>query len=226
MTSGSIVQGSVGFGLGLLAAPLLILIEPDFVPGPLLLAALFLNIFISHRERNSVDTPSLKWLIPGRILGTIIAALLIKFLPEQTISILFGGLVLLAAVMSISGLHLSLIPGNLFSVGTLSGFMATTTGIGGPPLALLLQRKKGAILRGTLAAIFLVGTFMAVLALAIIGRFGLKELILSILLFPAVVVGFIFSGRISGHVDKGYTRIAVLTISIVSAVVVIIKEVF
>ncbi len=222
---GSVLQGSVGFGLGLLAAPLLILIEPAFVPGPLLLAALFLNIFISHRERHSVDTPVLKWLIPGRILGTIFAAILIKFLPAHIISILFGWLVLLAVIMSISGLHLTLIPGNLLSVGTLSGFMATTTGIGGPPLALLLQKKKGAILRGTLAAVFLVGTLMAVIALAIIGRFGLKELILSVLLFPAVLVGFVFSGRISRYLDLGYTRIAVLAISVISAVVVILKAI-
>ena len=54
-TAGATLQGAVGFGLGLLSVPLLILIEPDFIPGPLILAAFFLNILVSLRERQSVD---------------------------------------------------------------------------------------------------------------------------------------------------------------------------
>ena len=36
------VQGSVGFGYALVSAPLLALIAPDFVPGPILLSSLVL----------------------------------------------------------------------------------------------------------------------------------------------------------------------------------------
>ena len=45
VTIGSVIQGSVGFGLGPLAVPLLVLLDPIFVPGPLILAALLLEKF-------------------------------------------------------------------------------------------------------------------------------------------------------------------------------------
>jgi len=53
--TGSTIQGAVGIGLGFIAVPLLVLITPDFVPGPLLLSALLLTVLISYREQRSID---------------------------------------------------------------------------------------------------------------------------------------------------------------------------
>lgn len=225
ITLGSILQGVIGFGLGILAVPLLLLIEPSFVPGPLLLAALFLNILISHREKKEVDYPSLKWIIPGRVFGTVIGAAVLKYFPHDIISILFGGLVLLAVGLSSSGLHLPFTPKNLLGVGTLSGFMATTTSIGGPPLALLYQRESGAMIRGTLSIIFIVGTILAVLSLVVIGRFGLKELILAMISLPAIYVGFLLSSKAVPILDKGFVRPAIFIFSAGAAIYVILTEI-
>jgi uncharacterized membrane protein YfcA len=223
LTCGAIIQGSIGFGLGLLAVPLLILIDPAFVPGPLLLIAFFLNIMISYRERKGADYPSLKWLITGRLLGTIVAAGILRFLPDNILGILFGSLILMAVAMSSSGIHLRIIPANLFSVGSLSGFMATSVGVGGPPLALLYQKQSGNKIRGTLAAVFLIGTLMSIISLIIIGRFGYEELYLSVISFPAMIMGFYLSGKTAKYLDRGFLRPAVLLISTLSAVVVIVK---
>jgi uncharacterized membrane protein YfcA len=216
----------VGFGLGLLAVPLLILIDPDFIPGPLLFIAFFLNIMVTYRERDGADYPSLKWIISGRFIGTIIAASILRFLPDNSLGILFGTLILLAVAISISGIHLVIKPKNLLSIGTLSGFMATSVGVGGPPLALLYQKESGKKLRGTLAAVFLIGTIMAIIALIFIGRFGYKEVYLSVISFPAMVFGFYLSGKTAKYLDRGFIRPAVLIISTLSAIVVIIKSIF
>ena len=37
---GACAQGSIGFGLGMLAAPVLAITDDDFIPGPLLLVAM------------------------------------------------------------------------------------------------------------------------------------------------------------------------------------------
>ena len=224
LTCGAIIQGSVGFGLGLLAVPLLILIDPDFIPGPLLLIAFFLNIMITFREREGADYPSLKWIIPGRLLGTIIAASILRFLPDNILGILFGTLILMAVGISSSGVHLSIKPVNLLGIGSLSGFMATSIGVGGPPLAILYQQESGKKIRGTLAAVFLIGTLMAIISLVIIGRFGYKELHLSVISFPAMILGFYLSGKTAKYLDRGFLRPAVLIISTLSAIVVIIKS--
>ena len=223
---GSILQGVIGFGLGIIAVPLLILIEPAFVPGPLLLAAFFLNILVSFREKKSVDYPSLKWIIPGRVAGTFIGATVLKYFPQNVISIMFGVLVLLAVALSSSGIHLPFNRRNLLGVGTLSGFMATTTSIGGPPLALLYQRESGNRIRGTLAAVFIIGTIIAVISLAVIDRFGMKELILAISSFPAIYIGFRLSTKAVPILDKGFVRPAIFIFSAAAAIYVILAEIF
>jgi hypothetical protein len=54
-------QGSVGYGIGPLSTPLLAIVNPDFVPGPILLAVLFLSTLIAVRDYQAVDRQGLKW---------------------------------------------------------------------------------------------------------------------------------------------------------------------
>lgn len=221
---GAILQGSIGFGLGLIGVPLLVLINPVFVPGPLLLAALILNLFISGRERKTIDIRGLKWAILGRAFGTGLGAGLLLVFPRDSLSLLFGSMVLLAVMIGIAGVALPVSPRNLFGAGTFSGFMGTTSSIGGPPVALVYQRKTGPQLRGTLAAIFIFGTVLSLLALTLIRRFGWQELLSGIALVPGVLLGFIFSSATAKVLDRGFIRPAVLIASAVSGAVVILKS--
>ena len=72
------VQGSIGFGLGVLSVPLLVLIDARFVPGPLLLAALLLTLLIYRRERQSVQSGELGWAYAGRVAGTVLGYLALR----------------------------------------------------------------------------------------------------------------------------------------------------
>jgi hypothetical protein len=110
----------------------------------------------------------------------------------------------------------------LFGAGAASGFMATTAGLGGPPVALVYQRVEGLRLRGTLAAYFIVGTVLSLIALAWAGRFGAEELRLSVFLIPGTVLGYFMSRPAAAYLDGGYTRVAVLTVSALAAVSVIL----
>lgn len=98
--SGSLLQGSVGFGLGLIGVPLLVLIDPVFVPGPLLLGALILNLLVSRREHTAIDFTGVKWAIPGRILGAIFGAFVLDLVAKDQLSLVFGGMVLLAVLIT------------------------------------------------------------------------------------------------------------------------------
>ena len=51
MALGAMLQGSIGFGLNVVGAPLLVLIDTRFVPGPTLVAALVLTLLVGVRER-------------------------------------------------------------------------------------------------------------------------------------------------------------------------------
>ena len=218
MAASAILQGAVGFGLGLIAIPFLIYLDLRFVPGPLLVAALTLHMLVLRRDRSGVDPSGLTTLLSGRFLGTIPAALLLAWLPLDKMKLLLAGVVLAGAAMGVA--HSGARPTKpvLFAAGAVSGFMATAAGLGGPPVALVYQREPGLRLRGTLAAYFIIGTIVSLFALATAGRFTGAELRLSALLIPGTVLGYFMSRRAAAYLDAGYTRTAVLAVSVLAAV--------
>lgn len=222
--AGAAVQGSVGFGLSLVAVPILAIIDPRLVPGPVLCVAIVLTLLVSHRERGSIDLFGVTWGLAGRVPGTALGAAALVVMPRDRLSLVFGVLVLLAVAMSASRLRIRSTPLSLVIAGVLSGIMGTTAAIGGPPIALVLQHLPGAQLRGTLSGFFLVGASVSLLALVLVGRFGREELLLALALLPGILVGYLISGRTARWLDRGYTRAAVLTVATAAAIVVILRQ--
>jgi uncharacterized membrane protein YfcA len=226
VTVSAVLQGSVGFGFSVMAAPLLLLIDRRFVPGPLLLGGLLLVILTAIRDRHSIDGSGLKWAFAGLLPGTLSGALILAVLPEQPMALFFGGLVLLAVGMSVAGLKFAPTPPVLAGAGLLSGLMSATSSISGPPMALVYQHKPGASLRGTLSGYFLASTALSILALRVVGHFGYEELILGLPLLPAVLIGFWVSKWTISVLDRGFTRPGVLLLSSAAALIVIINTIF
>lgn len=218
------VQGSIGFGLAIVAAPLLVLIEPDLVPGPLILNGLLLTLLMAYRERGAIDRERIGWAIGGAVGGTALAAVLLRVISPYAFTILFSVLVLLAVGLSAIGLAVSLTRRSALVAGTLSGFMGTISSIGGPPVALLYQRSSAAAFRGTLAVFFCTTGVMALLALTLAGKLGGDELALAWPMLPGLVLGYALSGLTVGAFDRRSLRPAVLILSAFSAVGVLVRE--
>jgi uncharacterized membrane protein YfcA len=222
---GAAVQGSVGFGLSLVAVPLLALIEPRLLPGPLLCVAIVLTLLLANRERRSIDFHGVTWGIAGRVPGAVLGATALKVVPQERISLMIGILVILAVGISLLPVRIRPTAPRLLGAGILSGFMGTTAAVGGPPIALLLQHSPGPQLRGTLSGFFVLGASVSLLALIVIGRFGLPELWLAFLLLPGIIIGFWASARTVRIMDRGHTRTSVLVLSGAAAVAVILRQV-
>jgi len=212
-TMGATLQGSVGFGLGFVAVPLLAFYDPRFLPGPLILAAVLLTLLLVLREHSSIQFKGLKYVLAGRFLGSLLGAQLLVLIPKTHLILLFAVMVLIGVALSISGFHLALIKRNLLGVGTLSGIMATTSAIGGPPLAMIYQHFTGPELRGTLSSIFVIGSLIAISFLFTVNRFGFLELKLALLLFPGMITGFFISKFTAKILDRGFIRPAILLFS-------------
>ncbi len=218
------LQGSVGFGFALLTAPILALINPRLVPGPVLVGVLALALLMLHRERRSIDVSGLPWALVGLVPGMVLGATMLAVIPEREVTLVFGLLVLFAVFLSAVGLHPHPSSWALFGAGTLSGFMGVASSISGPPMALVYQDTSGTRLRGTLSGFFVASTIVLLVALGVIGRFGSEELRSALALLPGVLIGFAISGRAVPLLDRGYTRPLVLTLSGVSALVVILRQ--
>jgi uncharacterized membrane protein YfcA len=220
---GAIAQGSVGFGVGVLGAPLLLLIDPRLVPGPLLLTAFCLIVALTWREWRGIRFADLTWSLIGRLVGTAVAVLFIRGIPAERFEAVLGVVVIVGVGLSAIGFEVRLTPRSFLGAGALSGFFGTVAAVGGPPIALLYQREKGPVVRGTLSAFFVVGTVISLVGLVYAGKFGPTELRLTPVLLPGALVGYLLSGRLARVLDRGWMRPAILATSVAAGCLVVVK---
>ena len=221
--AGAFVQGSVGFGVNILAAPVMALVEPDALPAVLILAALPLATGMLVREHSHIDRDGLRWLLVGRLPGTALGALVVATLPADDLAAVIGALVLVAVGMSVAAPPLAVTRSTALAVGALSGAMGTASSIGGPPPALLYQHHPGAVLRSTTAALFVVGTILSASALAVAGEVTVDDVVLAAVLTPAIAGGLGLSHVLAGHIDAGWLRPAVLVVAAVAGVATMLR---
>jgi uncharacterized membrane protein YfcA len=222
--AGSFVQAGIGFGSLLLAAPLLVLVEPGFVPGPVLVPGLALALLMAWRDRRGIHVGEVAWAFAGRVPGSVVGALILASLSAGAFDVLVGTTVVVGAVLTTTGLRVRPTPPILLGAGFIAGITGTTTSIGGPPIALVYQHHVGEKLRGTLAGFFVMGSLLSMVTLALVGRFGAHELVLGLALVPGTVAGYLLSPPFVRWLDRGYTRASVLAVSIGAGLVLIARR--
>lgn len=222
---GATVQGSVGYGLALVAGPILLLIDPGLIPGPMTIAATLLVVLVIVRDKQALDIFGLKWAILGMFFGIGLGAYVLSNFSSRSYSTIFGILIILAVAMSIIGWRFSPRKPVLVGAGFLAGLMGILTTTSGPPIALVYQDAPGKKLRATISGYFVVATIFTLATLVSIEKLGLREVNLSLFLMPGILVGFWLSTRIVNWVDRGFTRSAVLTIAALSAITILISQV-
>jgi uncharacterized membrane protein YfcA len=217
-------QGSLGFGLGLLAAPVLALIDERLIPGPLLIVALVLTVMVAVRERSGLDFGGVKWAVIGRVPGSVLGVIAVVTLPDDLLLVVFASLVLAAVALSIVGWDVRPERNTLFAAGATSGLMGTITSIGGPPMAIVYQHRSGPELRSTLALFFVFGSMLSIVLLTIVGEMGVADIGRAARLLPAVFVGYLASRHVGRWLDRGLMRPVVLGFSAAASVLLLVTE--
>lgn len=225
VTAGALVQGSVGFGFALVAAPLLALINPALVPGSAVVASAGLGLMSWYRTRGGpTDWLGIGWAGLGVVPGTLAAGAMLAAMSGDQVAVAVGAMILLAVLVSLTGLDFRRTPSAMLAAGMVSGFMGTAAAVGGPPVALAYQRESGPVIRSTLCRFFLLASVPAIAVLVPAGRLGWDELAAGLALLPGVVIGFLLSRRLHRFLDRGWARPAVLTVAAVSATAVLARE--
>ncbi|MDT5338504.1 MAG: uncharacterized protein QOD90_4009, partial [Mycobacterium sp.] len=214
---GSCLQASIGFGMGMLAAPVVAIIDPSLIPGTLIMLASLVTLMVTVREREAIDLSGTGWALVGRVPGTIAGALLLTAIPERALALLIAGVVLFGVVLTSLGWVPAPRRRNLMLAGATSGVLGTATSIGGPPMALVWQNSSGPKLRGTMSGFFLVGSVLSIAVLAITGAVHADTFRTCALLIPAMLAGYLLSRRVNGLLNPKRQRWTAIAMSATGA---------
>jgi uncharacterized membrane protein YfcA len=221
---GATVQGLVGLGVGLVSAPVVILLAPELMPGLLLFMGFFTPAFTLVADRSDIDWRGLGWSLPFRVPGTVLGVALVAAVSERALGLVVGVMVLLTVLVTWRTLRLPITRMNLSLAGLVSGVTGTATSIGGPPLAVLYQHERAARIRNTLAVYFAVGAVLSLIGLAIAGRITRAEIGLAGLFLPALVLGLLLASAVRRRLPTDSIRNGVLVVCAVSAVALVVRS--
>lgn len=222
--AGAIVQGGVGFGLGLVAVPVLTMLVPDLMPGAAQVVNLVLPLFTLAVEWRKVDWRGLVFAVLGRLPGSVIGGAVVVFFTVQARSLFVAVMVLLAVALTARALSVPRNGLTITSAGFVSGVTGTATGIGGPPIGLVYQSAKGPQIRATLAMFFFLSSAQSLLVLAYVDELPARALLTGAVLIVPMVLGFLVSGRLRRYLDGGRARTAVLVVAAASALALIVQN--
>ena len=220
---GAFVQSVVGLGLGLLVAPVVAMVEPGLVPALPLWLALMISGSMLLGERRHVDWGALAWALPARVPGTVVGAWLVVTFSDQAIAVAIGVMVLVAVVVTLRTVHVPVNPASLTAAGVVAGVSGTATSIGGPPIALLFQRREPEVVRSTLSVFFFLGVVVSLVGLAWSGSLTEASWHLGLLLAPLVALGAFAGSAARDRVPRDRFRVGVLLVCAASALALLVQ---
>ncbi len=221
---GSLLQGLIGYGIGMFCAPLLFLINPSLVPAPLILLSTLLSIIMMIRDRGHLQFGQVAWAMKGGFVGVIIAGVILKIATKDQFELVFGLLILAAVGITLLGYKPTVNKTSSIIAGFASAFMGTITAVGGPPIALLYQHGDIKNIKANLTAFFLFLNFIAITTYVFIGEITLDTLRIFAMASPGVVIGVYLSTKMQGIVKAHLARRWILVLSAITAIIAIIRS--
>ena len=224
MVISATIAGALGFGGGIVTIPFLVLINPDFVPVPIVLATPVFTALVAFRERKWVDLSVLKWISVGFVPAMAVGSFTLIAASTETLSILISLLLLAAIGMQLARPAMKHATSTFLVGGALGGFMANTVGIPTVGLALAMSNFEGPTFRSTLNTCTTGLTLISIAVLASTNQIDGTALIAASVLVIGGGVGFLLSGPIRHVVDrKGITKL-VYSVAALGAVSLLIRS--
>ena len=216
------IQRLSGQAFGIVAAPLIALVAPQFLPAGLLLLGITVGLTSTAVDFSALTRAEIVPGFFGRALGAVIAAMIAAAITNvDLIAALTGCAVLVGVALSLSGLRVAIRPISLIVAGIVAGLMGTITAVGVPPMALLYQHDPAKRARAMQNAFFFWGMSVSVLALAWQGLITSKHLIFAGSLLPAIALGLAVSMPLAARMERHTIRPYALGLSIIAATTLI-----
>ena len=229
---GATVMGLVGFGLGMVISPaLLLILEPQTVVITINSLSIPILALVLYQTRTSVNVRSVSVtpLAIGGVVAVPVGVLILSSASPTILRITIGAIILLLAIPI--GLNIQRpLPG--FSVissafGFLGSMLVTGLGVGAPLVVLFLvnQRWPAHAIRPSIALYYLsIGTFATVLY-GVTGLYTLERLQFVLTMVPVALVGVGLGSLLVRRLDDRLLRRVVLGVVVVASASLLVREI-
>lgn len=198
--------------MAVVAAPVIVLARPEWVPYVLVMTALPLSLLNTWHQRAGLCVRDMIVPMVTRVPGTLIGAWILLHIDVFWLQIAVSASVLLAVLASVRSVHFEATPVRLGWAGLLGGFMGTTTSVGGPPMALVMQHGDPLSVRANLSLYFTFGVTLSLLSYGAAGLLDGEVLLAGLSFLPCALAGFVLGAHTRRYVDAGRFRAVLLWI--------------
>lgn len=199
----ALVHSSMGFGLALIAVPLLALLIPVEQAAPaVVLASITIASIILLQDWRRVQFRGAGWLLVSTLFGIPVGLLLLKTAPETTVKALLATVIIAIAVHSLLGRSRYELQNDRLAwlFGFSAGVLGGAYGMNGPPLVIYgaLRRWPPQQFRATLQAYFLPASLAGMCGYWLVGLWTPAVSRLYLTSLPAIVVATL-AGRLKAR---------------------------
>ncbi|MFW5469487.1 TSUP family transporter [Knoellia sp. CPCC 206435] len=223
LVAGAFVQSSIGFGLAVVAAPFVVVLAPELMPGALLVASFSLPVAQLLLAPVDISWRPLGWALVARLVLTPVGVVAVAFLSVRSLSVAVAVLILVTVAASLTTVEIRMTSRNAAIAGAVAGVSGTATSIGGPFLALVLQHERPERVRSTLAAFFVAGAVMAIGSLSVAGEFTRAQLLAGLVWLPFVAIGYAVAAPLRRHLRTEHLRRGVLSFSALAGASILLR---
>ncbi len=228
---GSTVFSTLGFGIGMVAMPVLLLVlDPQAAVVVLNSVEVPLAGLMVWRNRSHLKTREMMPIAVAGLAGALLGAFLLASANEAPLKISIIVLILALTLVTLFNARNLNIPMPSMAgpiVGFLVGVMLTSLAIGGPLLVLFIFTRNWDrhAVRSSLSLHFLFVMPTAVICYAVSGLYTPDRVILTLITLAPVLVGFLLGSKVANTMNEHVFKTAAITIILVTSSVVLLREV-
>ena len=212
VVAGSMVQATAGVGITLVAAPVLLAVDPAFVPLPLILGGAVVGIRNVTMEFAGFDARRWRRCLLGAPVGLVLGELALANLSERGLTAAIGLLVVISVGAMASGWHPRRRSWTSVLAGLLVAFSLRVAALPGPPYAILHHDDPPEVLRPNISALVLVLGGTISIRLLVGGEVTGADLGRVVLVMGSALVGLLLAPPLRRWVDSGWFRPALLSV--------------
>ena len=231
--AGGLIKGTIGFGMPMVALPLIAFAVPVTRAMILLCAPIFLTNFLQIKFKQGISSYRFLPMFLFLVVGLIIGARLILEINLNTITQIIAILIIFAAVINCFGFKIN---NNINKkneriitsfIGFGSGILGGLSTVYGPPMLAYLvavDLPKEKFVR-TVSTMYFIGSFPLYGSLIYYGFATKQDLIMSLLLIIPALIGQQIGTKIRDKINQKQFRNCILVTLVILGIMLFIKTI-